>query len=132
MESEHAQPEKPLHWVGSSKEDLKDFPEDMRIAMGYNLRIVQNGGWPSNAKVLKGFGGSGLLEILDDYDSDTYRVVYTIRFEKAVYVLHAFQKKSKQGIKTPQKDLNLIDKRLKEAAADYAVRYKDGEKRSRR
>ena len=85
--------------------------------------LAQTGQHPPSAKLLKGLG-SGVVELVDDFDGDTYRAVYTVRFASAVYVLHAFKKKSKQGIKTPQGDIELIKQRLKDAQADYAARTK--------
>lgn len=88
---------KPVRWVGSSREDLIDFREDVRRRIGGALWEVQLGRKAPYAKPLKGFGGAGVLEVVDDHDGDTFRAVYTIRFEGAVYVLHAFQKKSRRG-----------------------------------
>lgn len=119
---------KPVHWMGSSKKDLKTFPGEVTRDMGLTLRVVQQGMKPANAKPLKGFRGADVLEIIDRYDSDTYRVVYTVKFRKAVYVLHAFMKKSKQGIKTLQADIELVQSRLRCAQEDYAQRY-PGEQR---
>ena len=109
---------KPLHWVGSSKKDYKGFPEDVQDAMGFALFRGQQGKRPSTAKPLKGFGGAAVLEIVEDHRSDTFRAVYTVRFSVAVYVLHAFQKKSKAGIGTPKSDIDLIKRRLLAAEAD--------------
>ncbi|MDO8588862.1 MAG: type II toxin-antitoxin system RelE/ParE family toxin [Armatimonadota bacterium] len=119
--------DKPLHWVGSSRKDLKAFPEDVVDVMGFGLRVVQQGDTPDNAKPLKGFGGAGVCEIIEDFAGDTYRAVYTVRFAKAVYVLHAFKKKSHHGIETPRKELEVIRLRLKCAEEDYAARYPAGE-----
>ena len=105
---------KPIRWVGSSRDDLLALPEEIRREVGYALYLAQNGDKADNAKPLKGFGG-GVLEVVEHHDGDTYRAVYTVRFESAAYVLHAFQKKSKSGIKTPKKDLDLIETRLKAA-----------------
>lgn len=88
--------------------------------MGYALRDAQFGGRRINAKMLKGFGGAGVLEVVEDFDRNTYRVVYTVQFEGAVYALHAFQKKSKRGMKTPQTDMKLIRARLAAAREHYA------------
>lgn len=114
--------DKPLHWVGSSKKDLLVFPEDVISDVGYVLGVVQQGGTPPSAKHWKG-EGAGVLEIVEDHRGDTFRVVYTIRFEQAIYVLHCFQKKSPSGIKTAGTDVDLIHERLKLAKADYEVRY---------
>lgn len=110
---------KPVRWVGSSREDLIEFPEEVRRRVGGALWEAQIGGKASFAKPLRGFGGAGVLEIVDDHDGDTYRAVYTVRFEGVVYVLHAFQKKSKRGIATPKTDLDMIERRLKRAKEDY-------------
>ena len=106
---------KPLRWVGSSRDDLLALPEEVRREVGYALFVAQNGEKADSAKPLKGLGGGGVLEVVENHDGDTYRAVYTIRFARAVYVLHAFQKKSKAGIKTPKKDMDLIEARLKAA-----------------
>ena len=103
---------RPLFWVGSSRDDLKRFPEAVKDVMGYALHLAQTGAKHRQAKPLKGFGGAGVLEIVEDHAGDTYRAVYTVRFEDAVYVLHAFQKKAKSGIRTPKRDLNLVRERL--------------------
>lgn len=103
---------KPLRWVGSSRDDLLAMPAQVRREVGYALFVAQEGGKADNTKPLKGLG-SGVLEVLEDHDGDTYRAVYTVRFKSAVYVLHAFQKKSKRGIKTPKKDVDVIEARLK-------------------
>ena len=110
---------KPVRWVGSSQEDLRVFPEDVRRRIGGALWDAQLGLKAPYAKPLKGFMGAGVLEIVDDFDGDTFRAVYTVRFAQAVYVLHAFQKKSKRGITTPKSELDLIAKRLKRAKEDY-------------
>jgi len=108
--------EKTLIWVGSSKNDLIEFPEDVMDTMGYALHLAQNGGKASYAKPLKGLvPGNSIIEIVDNFDSDTYRAVYAVKFDDAIYVLHAFQKKSKKGIKTPKPDIDLIKSRLKDA-----------------
>jgi len=111
---------KPVRWVGSSKGDLRSFPPDVRRRVGGALWDAQRGLKAPYAKPLKGFGGAGVLEIVDDYDGETYRAVYRVRFAGIVYVLHAFQKKSKRGIATPKHELNLIGQRLKRAREDYA------------
>jgi phage-related protein len=110
--------EKPLIWLGSSLENLKAFPDDVKHVMGFALHIAQIGGKHSQAKPLKGFGGASVLEIIEDHDGETYRAVYTVKFKDVVYVLHAFQKKSKAGISTPKQDIGTIKHRLKQAR-DY-------------
>lgn len=113
---------KELYWVGSSKEDLCAFPEQVVKDIGYALHLAQSGIKPVSAKPLKGFTGAGVLEVVDDFDGDTYRAVYTVRFAGVVYVLHAFQKKSKHGIKTPAYEIKLIKDRLKAAEEHYKIR----------
>ena len=114
---------KPIIWVGSSKEDLSSFPEEVKQDIGYALEEVQKGCQPLSAKPLKGFGGSGVVELVDRFDGNTYRAVYAVKFRDAVYVLHCFQKKSKSGIKTPTQEMDLIKRRLKAAEEDYRARY---------
>jgi phage-related protein len=108
--------------MGSSRADLREFPEEVRQVIGFALRQAQLGGKHRDAKVLKGFGGAGVLEIVDDHDGDAYRAVYTVKFAGAVYVLHTFQKKSKKGIKTPAAQMNVIRQRLKAAEEHYEER----------
>lgn len=117
---------RPLLWVGSSKRDYMEFPEPVRRAMGYGLHLAQAGEHPVRAKRLKGLGG-GTVELIDDFDGDTFRAVYTVRFAESVYVLHAFKKKSKRGIATPQADVELIRRRLRDAEADHHLRSTMGE-----
>ena len=105
---------KPAVFVGSSQRDLRAFPSPVRREIGQALFDAQLGDHPAHAKPLKGFG-SGVLEIRDNHDGDTFRAVYTVRFEGVLYVLHTFQKKSTRGIATPQRHLDLIRKRLREA-----------------
>jgi phage-related protein len=112
-------PPKPVRWVGTSKEDLRIFPEEVRRQVGSALWDAQLGRKSPFAKPLKGFQGAGVLEVVDDFDGDSYRAIYTVRFAGVIYVLHAFQKKSKHGIATPRKELELIEKRLKRAREDY-------------
>ena len=108
-------PFKPVIWIGSSRKDLSGFPEPVQDRMGYALYVAQRGGRHRDAKALAGFGGAGVAEIIEDYRDDTFRAVYTLRYAGAVYVLHAFQKKSKAGRETPQRDVELIKQRLREA-----------------
>ena len=114
---------KRIDFIGSSKRDIREFPEEVKDDIGYALFEVQKGGKPASAKPLKGFSGAGVLEIIENFDGDTYRAVYTVKFQKVVYVLHCFQKKSKHGIKTPQHDIDLIKQRLKIAEEDYKINY---------
>jgi len=115
---------KEVIFVASAQEDLRAFPDDVKHVMGFALYEAERGGKHPAAKPLKGFKGAGVLEILDDHDGDTYRVVYTVRLEDELYVLHAFQKKSKKGIATPQSDLDLIAKRLALAERIHAERQR--------
>jgi len=116
--------EKPLHWVGSAKLDLLTFPEQVIDDIGYALSVVQFGGTPRQVKSWKG-EGPGVFEIVEDRRGDTYWVVYTVQFTKAVYVLHCFQKKSPSGVRTVRNDVRLIHERLRAAQDDYEVRYGD-------
>jgi phage-related protein len=114
--------EKPLLWVGSAKNDLLEFPEAVKDEVGIALSVAQFGGKHPKAKPWKG-EGAGVLKIVEDYRGDTYRAAYTVKFEKAAYVLHAFQKKSPKGIKTAKTDVELVSRRLKAASEDYEARY---------
>lgn len=104
---------KQLMWIGSSRGDLKEFPEDVQDEVGYALYQAQLGYFPDGAKPLKGL--SGVIEIIEDFDKNTYRAVYATKLGDHLYVLHAFQKKSKKGIKTPREDIELIKQRLQTA-----------------
>jgi len=115
---------KPLEWIGSSKAELIGFPVPVRKEMGHSLHLAQAGEKPIHAKPLKGFGGAGVLEIVANHDGNAYRAVYTVRFAEVVYVLHAFQKKSKKGIATPKADLDLIKQRLRTAEQLYQLNYR--------
>ncbi|MGA2155412.1 MAG: type II toxin-antitoxin system RelE/ParE family toxin [Bryobacteraceae bacterium] len=106
---------KPVIWVGSSREDLCEFPEPVQDHMGYAMYVAQRGGKHRDAKVLTGFGGAGVVEVVKDYRGDTFRAVYTLRYAGAIYVLHAFQKKSKTGRESPRRDIEMIRQRLREA-----------------
>lgn len=107
---------KALRWVGSAKKDLVAMPEDVQDTFGFALHLAQVGSKHPDAKPLKGFGGAGVLEMIEDCQGDTYRAVYTVRYAAAVYVLHCFQKKSTSGIATPKPDMDLIHARLKAVA----------------
>lgn len=108
--------------MGSSHEDWQKFPEDVQDVMGYALYFAQCGEKAANAKPLTGFKGASVLEITDNYESDTYRAIYTVKFQDAIYVLHVFQKKSKKGIATPKSHIQLIEQRLKKAK-EYHDKY---------
>jgi phage-related protein len=116
---------KPLVWVGSSRRDLREFPPPVRRTFGVALFAVQLGETPPEAKPLKGFSGAGVLELIEDHQGSTYRAVYTVRFATKVYVLHAFQKKSKRGIATPKQEIGLIEDRLKWAGRLYTGKAKE-------
>jgi phage-related protein len=121
--------QKPCIFIGSSLKDLRRFPAKVKNRIGFALNEVQEGGEPLAAKALSGFGGRAVLELVDDYDSDTYRAVYTVRFVGVVYVLHAFQKKAKKGIATPQQDMELVKSRLRDAELHYRARTGKGERK---
>ncbi|MFZ3264513.1 MAG: type II toxin-antitoxin system RelE/ParE family toxin [Terriglobales bacterium] len=108
-------PLKPVTWVGTSLKDLREFPALVQDVVGYALYLAQVGGKHPDAKVLSGFGGAGVLEVIKDYRGDTFRAVYMLKYAGTVYVLHAFQKKSKSGRATPRRDMELIKQRLREA-----------------
>jgi phage-related protein len=114
--------EKPLHWVGSSKRDFLGFPSAVKDDMGNALGIAQFGGTAPTAKPWKGLG-PGVLELVESHDGNAFRTVYTVRFEKAVYVLHAFQKKSPSGTRTARRDVDLVANRLTLAQRDYEEHY---------
>jgi phage-related protein len=113
---------RPVEWVGSSYKDFVSFPEAIQQEMGHALYLAQIGRIHSSAKPLKGFGGAGIVELVEDDQHGTYRAVYTVKFESAIYVLHAFQKKSKKGIKTPREEIELVRRRLKVAEEDDLAR----------
>jgi phage-related protein len=115
-------PVRPLLWIASSIRDYLKFPARAQDGFGFELFLAQTGQHPPSAKSMKGLGSS-TIELVEDFDGDSYRAVYTVRFRKAVYVLHAFKKKSKRGAKTPQTDIDLIRRRLRDAEHDHAERY---------
>ena len=119
-------PLKTVVWVGPTRKELKTFPRPVQRAVGLALYAAQLGERPPDAKPLKGFGGAGVLELVEDHRGDTYRAVYTVRFATKIYVLHAFQKKSKSGIATPQKEIELIRARLKWAEHLYTGKTTEG------
>jgi phage-related protein len=106
---------KPITWVGSSKKDLLELDREVQRMIGHSLNLVQQGLKDDDSKPLKGFGGGSVLEIVKNDSDRTYRAVYTVRFKEAIYVLHVFQKKSKNGIKTSKQDMDLVERRLKDA-----------------
>jgi phage-related protein len=114
---------KPTIWVGSSLTDLKEFPPEVQNNLGYALYFAQTNLKHPKAKPLKGFKGASVLEIVEDYDGDTYHAVYTVKLAGIVYVLHVFHKKSKHGIATPKQDMELIENRLQLAIAHYRENY---------
>jgi phage-related protein len=113
---------KPVRWVGSSLKELKTFPKAVQRHIGQALYAAQRGEEYPTVKALKGFKGRSVLEIIADGDTDTYRAVYTVRIHNAIYVLHAFQKKSKKGIATLKKEMDLTQERLAVAERDYKER----------
>ena len=102
-------------WIGSSLKDFRAFPQEVKSEIGYALYVAQGGGRHRKAKTFKGTGDAGVVEIAEDHRGDTFRAVYAVRFGSAVYVLHAFQKKSKTGITTPLPDIRMIEQRLRDA-----------------
>jgi phage-related protein len=122
MTREAAPGEKPLYWIGSTVKDIARFSSEMQRTVGFALSAAQFGGKHPSAKPWKG-EGPGVLEVVKDYDGDTYRAIDTVRFARAVYVLHAFQKKSPHGIATRQSDIALVKERLRVARQDYEERY---------
>jgi len=113
-------PPKPVFWLASSLKDLREFPKAVRQTFGQALFDAQTGGKHPDAKPLRGFHGAGVLEVVEDDVGSTYRAVYTVKFAGAVYVLHAFQKKSKRGAQTPAADINKVKARLNEAEKHHA------------
>lgn len=122
MRSRLALGEKPLDWVGTSKRDFLAFPAPVQFEFGNALGLAQFGGKHPKAKPWKG-EGPGVFEVVENYDGDTYRAVYTVRHREVAYVLHAFQKKSPTGIRTARTDIALIARRLRIAQQDYEARY---------
>ena len=118
---------KPLGWIGSAKNDLLGFPDKVVREVGHALYVAQTGGKHSAAKPLRGFGGAGVLEIVEDYAGDTYRAIYTVQFAAIVYVLHAFQKRSKRGITTPRQEIERVRTRLRQAEEEYQ-RWQSGKR----
>jgi phage-related protein len=114
---------KPVEWMGSSRDDLRAFPDEVRRVIGVAINDAQSGEEHPSVKALQGFGGRSVLEVIDDFDGDTYRAVYTVRFAAAVYVLHCFQKKSKKGGETSRHDIEVVKLRLKGAEAHYRENY---------
>jgi phage-related protein len=114
---------KPLEWMGNTRRVVQGFAKPVRQVVGQALYAAQLGDTHIDTKPLKGFGGAGVVEIIADYDGDTFRAVYTVKFRGVVYALHAFQKKSKKGIKTPQKEIDLVAQRLNEAEKHYKRHY---------
>jgi len=117
--------EKPVYWVGSSKADLLEMPRSVIQHIGEALSVAQYGGKHPSAKPWRGIGG-GVFEVVSDAGSSTFRAAYAVRFAKAVYVLHCFQKKSPSGVRTARTDVELIERRLRAARADYEGRYGQG------
>ena len=116
--------EKPLFWIASAKADLLEFPAQVKDGIGIALSVAQFGGKHPQAKPWKG-DGPGVLEVVENHSGNTYRAIYTVRFERAVYVLHAFQKKSPRASKTAKTDIELVGRRLKAAQEDYETRFSE-------
>jgi len=114
---------KPLHWIGSSRDDIRDLSDDVKSIFGFALDQAQLGAKHMDAKVLTGFGGAGVMEVVANDLGGTYRAVYTVRLKSAVYVLHVFQKKSKRGIETPKSDMDKIERRMKAAIDHHKEHY---------
>lgn len=114
---------KAIEWITAAKNKLDEFPEEVKDHVGYALWVAQMGGKHEDAKPLVGFHGASVLEIMSDFSGDTFRAVYTVKFQETLYVLHAFQKKSKTGIETPRSEIELIKSRLKDAEAHYKQKY---------
>ena len=106
---------KPLKFVGSSKKELSDFPEEVRQEFGHSLFVAQQGGRAVSVKTLQGFGGGSVVELIEEFDGDAYRCVYTTKIKDVIVVLHAFQKKSKRASETPKHEVELIHARLRDA-----------------
>lgn len=107
-----AKPRRNLYFVGDSLDVLRELPRPVQHGIGTALRLAQEGLKDPSAKPLKGFGGASVLEVVEDFDGNTYRAVYTVKLRSGIYVLHCFQKKSKSGIATAKRDLDLIQRRL--------------------
>jgi phage-related protein len=121
---------KPCVFIGSSRRDLAALPEQVRGDVGHALHEIQCGGEPISAKALKGFHGRSVLEIVEDFDGETFRAVYTVRFAGAVYVLHVFQKKAKKGVATPKHEIERIKTRLREAEEHHRAHAEKRERKS--
>lgn len=119
--------ETPIHWVGSSKDDLLNLPEEVIADFGYALGVAQLGGKHPAAKPWKG-EGAGVFELVESFEGNAYRAIYTVRFEGVIYVLHAFQKKSPSGIRTARTDIDLVSRRLKQARAHHEENQQPGPK----
>jgi phage-related protein len=113
----------PRYATNSILDGARAFPEEVRSVMGYALYLAQAGGKHPDAKPLRGFGGSGVLEVVDDFDGDTFRAVYTVKFKGAVFALHAFQKKSRKGTATARQDLQRVKQRLRQAERIHAEMF---------
>jgi phage-related protein len=110
-----AQPRKEVIWVGSCRADLAAFPQGARRVLGFAHHVAQLGGRHADARPLRGFGGGGVLEVIEDYDRRTFRLMYTVRLGDRVYALHAFKKKSTRGVQTPKHEMDVVRRRLREA-----------------
>jgi phage-related protein len=118
---------KDCYFVGSTKRDISKMPQDVKSSFGLSIFQAQEGAEAENVKALKGFAGRSILEIIENHDGDTYRAIYTVRYSTGIYVLHAFQKKSKSGIATPKQELDLVVSRLKDAEVLHQFNLKGSE-----
>lgn len=123
---------RPVHWIGSSRKDVKEFPKEVRDEIGFSLYAAELGEGLINSVPLVGFGSAKVVEIIVPHDGDAYRAVYTVKFKGAVYVLHAFQKKSKRGDKTPLPDMNLIKQRIKLAEEHHSEIYEQRQQKGKK
>lgn len=117
---------KPVEWLGSTLGDLRVLPDPVQDDFGYALYLAQTGDKHPRAKPLRGHHGSGVLEVVQQHDTQAYRAIYTVRFREAVYVLHVFQKKSRSGIATPGAEMGVVEARLKEALRRHGEAEKEG------
>jgi phage-related protein len=131
MAHDHWPAERDLYWTGSSKKDLLTLPESVRQTFGYALHLAQRGERHVACKPLRGLGGAGVLEVVEDDEGGTCRAVYTVNFDEAVFVLHCFQKKSSSGIATPKKDIDLMRQRL-QMATDFVRELRNVNRKNQR
>lgn len=114
---------KELYFMASAYDDLLAMPLQVRKEFGHTLWLVQKGEMPANATLFEGSRANEIMKLTERFDTDTYRAVYAAKFEHAIFVLHVFKKKSKSGIRTPQKEVEAVEKRLQQAKADYTALF---------